>query len=128
MSNISITLNLNIINLLIIILVAGFIISNTCISCINKEGMSNLLYSTSNGVHSDKYQKVYEPGENYEKVSVPMEEGQLFYYGNNDFKPECCNHSTVSGTGGCACETAEQKSYLASRAGNKAVTAWDTEF
>ena len=68
MSNISITLNLNIINLLIIILIGGFIISNTCISCINKEGMSNLLYSTSNGVHNDKYQKVYEPGENYEKV------------------------------------------------------------
>ena len=90
---------------------------NTCISCINKEGMSNVLYSTSNGVHNDKYQKVYEPGENYEKVSVPMEEGQLFYYGNNDLNPNVAS-ILLSGTGD-ARETG-QKSYLASRAGNKA--------
>jgi len=128
MSNVSITLDLNIVNIIIIIVIAGFIISNTCLSCINKEGMANLFYSTSNGVHDDKYQKMYQPGENYEKVQVPLEEGQLFYYGNNDFKPECCKHSSVSGTGGCACETSEQKNYLASRAGNKSDSAWDQEF
>lgn len=128
MSNVSITLNLNLINILIIILVAGFIVSNTCFSCIHKENMANLFHKTSKGIHEDKYQKVYEPGENYEKVSVPMEEGQLFYYGNNDFKPECCEHSTVSGTGGCACETSEQKNYLASRAGNKSHSEWDETF
>jgi len=128
MSNISITLDLNLVNILIILIIAGFIISNTCISCINKEGMANLLYQPSDGVHNDKYQKVYQPGENYEEVKVPLEEGQLFYYGNNDFKPECCKHSTVSGTGGCACETSEQKNYLSSRAGNKSVSAWDQQF
>ena len=128
MSNISITLNLNIINMLIILIIAGFIISNTCIGCINKEGMANILYNTSEGVHNDKYQKTYQPGENYEKVQAPLEEGQLFYYGNNDFKPECCKHSTVSGTGGCACETSEQKSYLASRAGNKSISFDDQQY
>jgi len=128
MSNISITLNLNIINMLIILIIAGFIISNTCIGCINKEGMANILYNTSEGVHNDKYQKTYQPGENYEKVQTPLEEGQLFYYGNNDFKPECCKHSTVSGTGGCACETSEQKSYLASRAGNKSISFDDQQY
>ena len=70
MSNISITLDLNIVNILIIIIIAGFIISNTCISCINKEGMANILYKTSDGVHNDKYQKVYQPGENYEEVKM----------------------------------------------------------
>jgi|TARA_B100001758_G_C18402320_1_gene609759 hypothetical protein len=127
-SNISITLDLNLINILIIILIAGFIISNTCISCIHKENMANIFFNVSKGVHNDKYEKVYEPGENFEKVSVPLPEGQLFYYGNNDFKPECCEHSTVSGTGGCACETSEQKQHLASRGGNKSDSKWDETF
>jgi len=109
-------------------IVAGFIISNTCFSCIHRENMANLFYKTSDGIHEDKYQKTYQPGENYEKVSVPLPEGQLFYYGNNDFKPECCKNSTVSGTGGCACETSEQKNHLASRGGNKRETEWDQEF
>jgi|TARA_R110002020_G_scaffold194984_8_gene395944 hypothetical protein len=128
MSNVSITLELNLVNVLIIIIIAGFIISNTCISCIHKENMANIFYKTSEGVHEDKYQKEYQPGENYEKVSVPLPEGQLFYYGNNDFKPECCKDSTVSGTGGCACETSEQKNHLASRGGNKSDSAWDETY
>ena len=50
---------------------------------------------------------------------IPLPEGQLFYYANNDFKPECCKHSSISGTGGCACETEEQVKFLESRGGNK---------
>ena len=42
-----------------------------------------------------------------------------YFYANNDFKPECCKHSTVSGTGGCACETREQLDFIQSRGGNK---------
>ena len=54
----------------------------------------------------------------YEKVQIPMPDGRLFFYANNEFSPECCKHSTVSGTGGCACETVEQVNYLKTRGTN----------
>ena len=43
----------------------------------------------------------------------------MFYYANNKFEPECCKNSSVSGSGGCACETEEQVKFLESRGGNK---------
>ena len=49
---------------------------------------------------------------------------QLFMYANNDFKPECCKTSTVSGSTGCACETQEQIDYIARRGGNKSSGAY----
>jgi len=70
-------------------------------------------------VESHQSKKIYNPNSTYEKVQVPLPEGQLFYYANNDFKPECCKHSSISGTGGCACETEEQVKFLESRGGNK---------
>ena len=114
------------------VIIGMLLCSHLICGCVTQEGMATagaaVGYNMSNGVHNDKYQKTYHPGENYEKVQTPLEEGQLFYYGNNDFKPECCKHSTVSGTGGCACETSEQKSYLASRAGNKSISFDDQQY
>tara|TARA_B100001093_G_C26793671_1_gene1000145 strand:- start:364 stop:792 length:429 start_codon:yes stop_codon:yes gene_type:complete len=66
-----------------------------------------------------KRKQIYNPASSYEKVQIPLPEGQLFYYANNEFKPECCKNSSVSGTGGCACETEEQVKFLESRGGNK---------
>ena len=63
--------------------------------------------------------QLFNPNETYEKVQVPLPEGQLFYYANNEFKPECCKNSSVSGTGGCACLTDEQEKFLENRGGNK---------
>ena len=62
---------------------------------------------------------LYNPNSTYEKVQIPLPEGQLFYYANNKFEPECCKNSSVSGSGGCACETEEQVKFLESRGGNK---------
>ena len=42
----------------------------------------------------------------------------LFFYANNRFAPECCASSSISGSNGCACVTAEQKKHLANRGGN----------
>ena len=62
---------------------------------------------------------LYNPNSTYEKVQIPLPEGQMFYYANNKFEPECCKNSSVSGSGGCACETEEQVKFLESRGGNK---------
>jgi hypothetical protein len=63
--------------------------------------------------------QLHNPNSTYEKVQIPLPEGQLFYYANNKFEPECCKNSSVSGSGGCACETEEQVKFLESRGGNK---------
>ena len=51
---------------------------------------------------------------------VPLPEGQLFMWANNEFSGKCCDTSNVSGGGGCACITKEQAQYLNSRGGNRA--------
>ena len=51
---------------------------------------------------------------------VPLPEGQMFMYANNDQSGNCCTSSNVSGPGGCVCITKEQQDYLNSRGGNRA--------
>ena len=95
--------------------------------CATKEGMevagAALGYKMSQGVHNDKYDPKVGMGEmnggNRLSPSVPLPEGQLFFYANNDFSGKCCESSNVSGTSGCACITKEQYDYLNSRGGNR---------
>ena len=97
-------------------------------NCVKKEGFdvaaSFLNHTYNNGLPSFREAMTsmnlkHNPTEMYEKVQVPMPDGRLFFYANNEFNPECCKHSTVSGTGGCACETKEQIDFLRTRGGNK---------
>ena len=97
-------------------------------SCVKKEGFnfaaSYLTHSMRHGFPTlketfDAMKPVHNSSETYEEVKVPLREGRLFFYANNEFSPECCKHSTVSGTGGCACETKEQIDFLRTRGGNK---------
>jgi hypothetical protein len=93
------------------------------------EGNTNmgaaLDYSPSNGVHDNKYEKkvglmeVNQLGGHILKPKVPLPEGQLFYYANNDFDAKCCETSNVSGGNGCACITKEQVDFLNNRGGNR---------
>ena len=93
------------------------------------EGNTNmgaaLDYSPSNGVHDNKYEKkvglmeVNQLGGQVLKPKVPLPEGQLFYYANNDFDSKCCATSNVSGGNGCACITKEQYDFLNNRGGNR---------
>ena len=50
----------------------------------------------------------------------PVEIGpdNLFYFKNNECKPECCD-STLSCSGGCVCTTPEQRDFINTRGGNR---------
>ena len=56
----------------------------------------------------------------YQGTPVPLQDGQMFFFQNNQFKPECCpsNYSTGSG---CACISSQQMSYLNERGGNRTI-------
>ena len=100
--------------------------------CVTKEGMESagaaagaaIDYAMNKGVHTDKYESKYDQVEvnGGSKLSpqVPLPEGQLFMWANNEFSGKCCNTSNVSGGGGCACITKEQADYLNTRGGNRA--------
>jgi hypothetical protein len=54
----------------------------------------------------------------YKGTPVPLPEGQMAMFADNEFKPECCP-STYSSSTGCACMTQEQVSYINERGGNR---------
>ena len=54
----------------------------------------------------------------YKGTPVPLPEGQLFLFADNQFKPECCG-SSVSSSTGCACITRSQMDYVNQRGGNR---------
>jgi len=56
---------------------------------------------------------------------VPLPEGELFFFADNKFKPECCP-STYSSSTGCACLSQDQVDYVNQRGGNR--TLGPTEF
>ena len=54
----------------------------------------------------------------YKGTPVPLPEGQMFLFADNQFKPECCG-SSVSSSTGCACITRAQMDYVNQRGGNR---------
>ena len=54
----------------------------------------------------------------YKGTPVPLPEGQMFMFADNEFKPECCG-SSVSSSTGCACITKAQMDYVNQRGGNR---------
>ena len=56
---------------------------------------------------------------------VPLPEGELFFFADNKFSPECCP-STYSDSMGCACLSQAQVDYINQRGGNR--TLGPTEF
>ena len=107
---------------LISMTIGWLLCSHLICSCMTHEGMdtagSTINYVMSKGVHSDKYDEVHTPYDSTLGPSVPLPDGQLFMYANNDFSTECCKHSSTSSSGGCLCKTREQKDYVNSRGGN----------
>lgn len=53
---------------------------------------------------------------------VPLPEGQMFFFQDNEFRPDCCP-SVYSSSLGCSCITPDQALYLQSRAGNSTLTS-----
>jgi hypothetical protein len=105
-----------------------------------KEGFTNL---SNNDLHiNDSYTmgwvktaKQYASGMGYKNklnsykdnvgTPVPLPEGELFFFADNKFKPECCP-STYSDSMGCACLSQDQVTYINQRGGNR--TLGPTEF
>ena len=54
----------------------------------------------------------------YKGTPVPLSEGELFYFKQNQFLPECCPSDYSSSTG-CACMSNDQLDYINSRGGNR---------
>ena len=114
---------------ILISMIIGAVLGCTLVcGCTTKEGMdtvgSALNYAMNKGVHNDKYDTKYDQveviGGSALSPKVPLPEGQLFMWANNNFSGKCCASSNVSGGGGCACITKEQACYLNSRGGNRA--------
>jgi hypothetical protein len=70
------------------------------------------------------YEDVLEQHKQYQGTPVPLKEGQLFYFEDNKFRPECCP-SKYSTSTGCACISEDQMTYLNERGGNRTLP---TEF
>jgi len=70
------------------------------------------------------YQSTAGKVNTYVGTAVPLPDGELFFFKNNQFKPECCPGPYSSSTG-CACMSAEQVKYLNTRGGNRTS---DSEF
>lgn len=70
------------------------------------------------------YQATAGKANSYVGTAVPLPDGELFFFKNNQFKPECCPGPYSSSTG-CACMSAEQVKYLNTRGGNRTS---DSEF
>ena len=83
---------------------------------------SSIEFSCKRNIFSGSLAKPYDMSEmagGSLNPTVPLPEGQLFMYANNEFSGKCCSFSNVSGGGGCACITKEQADYLNSRGGNR---------
>jgi hypothetical protein len=52
---------------------------------------------------------------------LPLPPGEMFFFADNEFKPECCvpPFSSVSSADGCACVTKEQVDSINMRGGNR---------
>tara|TARA_B100000925_G_C21972460_1_gene458523 strand:+ start:1057 stop:1464 length:408 start_codon:yes stop_codon:yes gene_type:complete len=119
--------------ILILCIIIGGILSTTCFcSCAGgiREGFrigtnivgSALDYSIGDGVkssyiHNEKSQ--YNKSEtNVKGLGVPLPEGKLSLFGENEMNPNCCPSSYSSGKG-CVCMTSEQINFLNKRGGNR---------
>ena len=63
------------------------------------------------------YNTVLSRHANFKGTEVPLN-NTMFYFKNNQIKPECCP-STYSSSNGCVCTSISQLNYLNQRGGNR---------
>lgn len=91
----------------------------------NNTDVTGSWMSKANKYSSDLgYQPTNCKSNAYVGTAVPLPDGELFFFQNNQFKPECCPGPYSSSTG-CACMSSEQIRYLNTRGGNRTS---DSEF
>ena len=128
------------IEIIVISIIVGMILGGHVLcSCVTpeakekaKEGFANALgsaptnYKMGRGVKSSwdtrQIPSIAQDLSTHMGPKVPLPAGQLFFFANNNFSPDCCvpPQSGVSNGDGCACVTQEQVNYISSRGGNRA--------
>ena len=58
------------------------------------------------------------PNEPLAGPEITIDNDHLFYFANNQCKPECCG-ATLSCDGGCVCTTPGQRNFINTRGGNR---------
>ena len=94
-----------------------------------KEGLdtigASINYRMGEGVIGDTVnRKLKNIGQNLQSntgPNLPLPPGELFFFKDTDFKPECCvpMYSGYSSADGCACVSQEQVDYINLRGGNR---------
>jgi len=128
------------IEIIVISIIVGMVLGGHVLcSCVTpsakqkaKEGFANAMgsapirYKMGQGVKSSwdtkKIPSIAQDLSTHMGPKVPLPAGQLFFFANNTFSPDCCvpPQSGVSNGDGCACVTQEQVNYISSRGGNRA--------
>ena len=133
-------LQFNVLTVIISLIVGGLIACHTFCGCAtfkkdNKEGfLSNaapLGYTMGHGVPGDNWTSgppvspadanasMYAPLAGNVGGKVPLADGQLFFFADNKFTPDCCyKPQQYSSSTGCACISVDQMKYISSRGGN----------
>ena len=81
----------------------------------NPNSWENKAYQYASGMNNDNRLARHNT---YKGTPVPLPEGEMFLFADNEFKPECCG-ATFSASTGCACTSQEQIRYVNERGGNR---------
>lgn len=126
--------NVHIVNTLVCVVVGiliGYFVLCGCSKTTSKKEAfrelgANLKYNMAQGVPGLRQHQLRPPAytqqlNTHTGPTVPLPEGQLFFFADTDFTPECCvpPYSGVSSSDGCACVTKEQVDYINMRGGNR---------
>lgn len=90
-----------------------------------KEIGAPLIYNMGKDVDGSYENKQLKPRtlnlESNRAGTLPLPPGEMLFFADNDFKPECCSpaFSGASTADGCACVTKEQVDYINMRGGNR---------
>ena len=97
-----------------------------------RESMSNMSlldYDMSKGVTGSwgkqrKVNTISQQLDTHQGPKVPLPPGQLSFFAQTTFTPECCvtPFSGASNANGCACVTEEQVNYINARGGNNTIS------
>jgi hypothetical protein len=75
-------------------------------------------------IATSQNQSMYAPLANNVGGPIPLPEGEMLIFQDNDFKPECCHMpQQYSSSTGCACISVDQMKFLNSRGGNNTIPA-----
>jgi len=133
-------INISVLNIIIAMVLGFLIATHTTCSCCKisaREAMTTLINAAAITANNNNYYNLKEQwvdnARNYsahmdnnngsddkseiKETTVPLE-NTMFYFKDNEFKPECCP-STYSSSTGCACMSEKQTDYLNERGGNR---------